>query len=101
MPNLPTFNGTHQRSIWVQGELRLKGTSFSDIARQNGWSSRAVSAAMYVPSDPQERAIAEALGVTQQELFPERFGEDGRRLHRVRESTDQHPQSNAKKRAVA
>jgi lambda repressor-like predicted transcriptional regulator len=39
---------------------------------------------MYIPTDPQEKAIAEALGIRQELLFPERFDADGIRLHPVK-----------------
>jgi lambda repressor-like predicted transcriptional regulator len=84
---LPTFRDARERSIWVQAQLRLSGSSFAEIARQHGWSRQAVGQAMNAPSEPQERAIADALGVDQRALFPERFNaRTGDRLHPVRES---------------
>ena len=84
MLTLPSFDTARERSFWVQAQLRLAGTSFAAIARTKGWSRAAVANAMLVPSDPQERAIADALGISQQELFPERYDAAGKRLHLVR-----------------
>ena len=83
MTSIPTFETHLHRTRWVQTELLLLGSSFAAIAAQHGWSRGAVAKAMYAPSDPQERAIAEALGVSQEELFPERF-DNGRRIHPVK-----------------
>lgn len=88
MTRLPTFRDARERSIWVRAQLLFIGKSYADIARENGWSRRAVSNAMTNPSDPQERAIAAALGVTQADLFPERYDRaTGKRLHHVRDNT--------------
>jgi lambda repressor-like predicted transcriptional regulator len=87
MTSFPTFNDVRERTLWVQAELRRVGSSFSAIARENGWSRGAVANAMFVASDPQEKAIADKLGGSQQELFPERYDRLGERLHPVRQNT--------------
>lgn len=73
-----------ERSIWVQGRLRLRASSFAAIARELGISARAVGQAMFMPNHRVERALAAALGMEPQRLFAERYDADGRRLHPVR-----------------
>lgn len=86
MTTLPTFQDAFERSVWVQAQLRLAGSSFAQIARENGWSRNAVTQAMRSPSDPQEKAIADKLGVTQRQLFPERYDRSGQRRHHVHQN---------------
>lgn len=76
-----------ERTLWVQMQLRLKGHSFSAIARQYGWHRNVVAKAMRMPSYPQEEAIASALGLRVRKLFPERYDPRGNRLHRLRQDT--------------
>ena len=84
MTSFPTFASDFERSVWVQATLKLAHKSFASIAREHGWHRTAVGQAMYRASDPQEKAIAEALGVAQRALFPERFeirrGDDDKRI---------------------
>jgi len=101
MTSLPTFNDPRQRSIWVQAQLQLAGISFAAIARVHGWNRRAVANAMQTASDPQEKAIAAALGVTQEQLFPERYDAEGNRLHHVRQHTGTVAASNVKRTRAA
>jgi lambda repressor-like predicted transcriptional regulator len=84
MASIPSFESALDRTLWVQHQLRAAGSSFAAIALRNEWSRGAVAKAMYAPSDPQERAIADQLGVRQQDLFPERFDPRGRRKHPVK-----------------
>lgn len=72
------------RRAWVQMQLRIRGLSFSEIARQERCSRQAVAAALLVPVYRLECAIAEAIGLQAQNLFPERYTADGRRLHQIR-----------------
>jgi lambda repressor-like predicted transcriptional regulator len=83
MNELPSFASQRERHLWVKARLELLGTSFSAIARAHGWSPVSVHRALSVPLDRQEKAIAQALRVSQQALFPERYDEAGKRLHRV------------------
>ncbi len=78
----------HERAAWVVFQLRLRGVSFAAIARRHGWSRRVVAMAMRVPSFPQEKAIAEELGLPVERLFPERYDGNGKRRHLVRGSQD-------------
>jgi Ner family transcriptional regulator len=84
---IPRFTDSRARRIWVKAQLEILGKSFASIAREHGWHRNAVSSAMMVPLAAQERAIAEALGTTAEELFPERYdAETGVRLHAVRDN---------------
>lgn len=73
----------HQRRAWVLYQLKLRGMTFASIAEANGWSRTAVRQAMFLPSYPQEVAVAKALGLNPQQLFPERYDARGRRLHQI------------------
>lgn len=66
----------HERAIWVAAKLKLKGLSFASIARSRGVHCNGVRRALYTPSYPSELAIAEALGLSVADLFPERHSLD-------------------------
>jgi Ner family transcriptional regulator len=72
------------RRAWVVFQLRLRGTSFSAIGRAMSVTAQAVAMTMLVPSARMEAAIAEALGLSPQKLFPERYDEGGIRRLRTR-----------------
>lgn len=74
-----------ERRLWIWVNLRLRGTSLRRLAVENGVSQQAMSHALGNPSSHLETVIAEALGLTPQQLFPERFTEDGKRLGWTRE----------------
>lgn len=84
MSHLVVPTDIEERASWVQHQLRIRGTSLAAIARARGWSRRPIAMALRVPSFPQEQAIAEALGVAVETLFPERYDANGQRLHAVR-----------------
>ena len=79
VPKNPT-----ERRAWVCYQLRLRGESLSAIARRIGVSTQAVSNALMTPSRDIEQAIAEAIGLTPEQLFPEWFDATGKRLVRTR-----------------
>jgi Ner family transcriptional regulator len=101
MNTLPPFANARERTIWVQAQLRLSGKSFASIGRANGWGRGSVSAAMKIPSYPQEVALAEALGVSPRDLFPERYDLTGQRLHLVRQNTGCDDDGNVKHHEAA
>lgn len=74
-----------KRRAWVAFQLRLRGSSFSELARELGVSRQAIGQALLVPSSHLEPAIADALGITVRQLFPDRYDASGRRLFRTRE----------------
>lgn len=75
-----------ERRAWVCFQLRLRGRSLSKIARDEGVSQQAVSNALMTPSSRLEQAIAEALDLTPEQLFPERFDAMGFRLSHTRQA---------------
>ncbi len=66
----------HER---LKAELRIRGTSLAQIGRDLGISGTSMSLGGLGKhrSKRIERAIAEALGTTPEELYPERYREDG------------------------
>jgi Ner family transcriptional regulator len=73
-----------KRRAWVIFQLRCRHSSFAKIGRQLGISTSAVSAAMSMPSERAERAIAAEIGMPVETLFPERFDAQGNRLPQTR-----------------
>jgi Ner family transcriptional regulator len=76
-PQIPSHPADRHR--WIKFQLEHLGSSFSAIARELGCSQQNVRQATLTPSARAERAIAEKLGLTAQELFPERYQPDGTR----------------------
>lgn len=80
-PRLDIPKKPAERRAWIQYRLRLIGSNFRALGRQLGVSQQAVSyAAAGYPSLAIEQAIAKAIGVAHQELFPEHFDEAGGRI---------------------
>ncbi|WP_119304998.1 helix-turn-helix domain-containing protein [Dongia deserti] len=69
------------RRAWVIYQLKLRGMTLRRLAFKIGVNPNAVQNALALPSSHIEREIAKALGVTAKQLFPERFGPNGERLH--------------------
>lgn len=75
-----------QRRAWIIYELRLLGNSLRELADQEGVSQQAVSAsAMGNGSSHLQAALADALGISVCELFPEHFDSTGKRLMPTRQ----------------
>ncbi|MFW6027453.1 MAG: helix-turn-helix domain-containing protein [bacterium] len=72
------------RRAWVIEQLLLRGLSLNQLARRHGTHRSALSLTLRVPSLPSETILADALGLTPAQLFPERYDEHGRRRHRTR-----------------
>lgn len=72
-----------KRRAWVQYALRSRGLSISEIARRENVKRWAVSQALDRPMARLERAIASAVEIPVQLLFPERYDQKGRRLVRT------------------
>lgn len=68
-----------QRRAWVNYQLQLRGLSLAELARRLGVSRHAPGHAFRRPYPRMERALAEAIGCTPQQLWPERFHADGTR----------------------
>ena len=65
------------RREWIKFQLRVRGSSLSAIARELGVTRHAPRLALVKPYPKMERVIAEKLGLKPQELWPERYDEDG------------------------
>lgn len=63
---------TTARSLWIKHELEKKGVSYAQIAREEGVSRQAVRKAVYTSYPKMERAIAKRLGLTVQQIWPDR-----------------------------
>jgi Ner family transcriptional regulator len=89
MSNVPTSDlvpkHPAERRVWIWVQLRLRGTSLRRLAAENGVSQQAMSHALVSPSSHLEEVIAQALGLTAQQLFPERFDALGNRLSWTRD----------------
>jgi Ner family transcriptional regulator len=68
---------THPEDI--KAALRKAGTSLSRLARLNGGTPQALSAALRLPMPKWERVIANALGAKPETLWPGRYAERARR----------------------
>lgn len=69
-----------ERRVWIPSQLRLLGTSLRRLAAEEGVSPQAMSNALNLSSSHLETVIAAALGLTAQQMFPERFDAAGNRL---------------------
>ncbi|MGH6883218.1 MAG: helix-turn-helix domain-containing protein [Hypericibacter sp.] len=72
------------RRAWIIFQLRIRGWSLSDIAREMGIAPQSARGALLEPSAHVERALAKKLGLRVQDLFHDRYDPTGRRLHRTR-----------------
>lgn len=74
-----------ERAIWVEYQLKLRRKTFASVARDCGCGRGTIRRALFLPSAPQEKALADAIGLTVQQLFPDRYDSEGNRLHFERE----------------
>ena len=83
------MNGTYdhipvdlvERRLWARRELRKLGSSFVQLSRQHGRSQPWITFAFSRPNYPAEKALADALSIPIERLFPERYDAEGNRLH--------------------
>jgi Ner family transcriptional regulator len=68
------------RRAWIKYQLELRGTTLGKLAASKGLSRTTVNKALAVPYPKMERVIALALGLTPQQLWPERYDETGERV---------------------
>ena len=61
------------RRAWIQYQLRLAGYNFASLAREYSLSRTCVLSALYKRYPKMERIIAEKLGMTPEEIWPERY----------------------------
>lgn len=62
-----------QRNEWIKFQLRMRGTSMSDLARRLGVTRQAVRNALTAPYPKMERIIARELGLDPETIWPERY----------------------------
>lgn len=73
------------RRAWILYQFRIRGLSGRQIAREQGVSPQTVSQSMMgTGSSHLQDVIAAAIGLTPQQLFPEKFDGSGCRLGNVR-----------------
>lgn len=67
---------------WHKAEIRCalekRGYSYAKLSRLNGYCDTAVQMVVHIPWPKVERIVADAIGVTPQEIWPSRYHEDGR-----------------------
>lgn len=68
-----------QRNEWIKFQLRLRGSSFSKLARELGVTRQAVRNALMTRYPRMERAIANEIGLHPHAIWPERYRVDGHR----------------------
>lgn len=70
-------NNYLRRRAWVQYQLLLLGRNLASIAKELGVHRKQPAIALVKPYPKMEKAIADTIGITPQELFPERYDADG------------------------
>jgi Ner family transcriptional regulator len=71
------FSDPSRRRAWVIYRLNLMGKSMAYYAKQAGVTRGCLYAAFKKPYPRMEQVIADAVGLTPQILFPERYNADG------------------------
>lgn len=88
MPNLVDHTiiplDPRERNLWVIYQLKLRGKTLKAVAAEIGITEQSLHHALYKPSLRAEEKLAKTLGLTPEELFPERYGDAGNRLVEVR-----------------
>ncbi len=72
------LNGWHPELI--KAEVRMRGTNLTKLAIENGMHRTALTKAIYEPLTKGEKIIAEFLGVSLHELWPDRWTVNGQRI---------------------
>lgn len=72
-----------ERRVWAKYQLELRGKTFKSVADSIGTSRQAVSQCFFAPSFHVQTALAETLGLTHRQLFPEYYNSDGVLLTRT------------------
>lgn len=67
--------------VQIKCKVLLKGSTLKSLSLKAGLSSHACSVALVKPFPSAEEAIANFLGITAQELWPDRFDAEGNRKH--------------------
>lgn len=61
------------RNEWIKYQLRIRGSSMSELARRLGVTRQAVRNALTSPYPKMERAIAWEIGREPADIWPERY----------------------------
>ena len=64
------------RNEWIKFQLRLRGSSLSQLARDQGVTRQAVRNALSSRYPKMERVIAAAIGLDPRVIWPERYAAD-------------------------
>lgn len=62
----------------IKSALETEGWSCRQLSFSRGYESNAVQTALHRPYPVAEKIIAETLGVSAREIWPERYGNDGK-----------------------
>lgn len=76
------LRNTQKRRAWVIYQLLLKDKTLADVARAAGVERQTLYHVFERPYPKMERLVAEAVGLTPQKLFSERYDADGLPLRR-------------------
>jgi Ner family transcriptional regulator len=69
--NVPT--GLRERAMWIKVRLWEAGVSFASIAKAEGLDRKTPQVVLTKPYPRIERVVAEHLGMTPAEIWPERY----------------------------
>lgn len=67
-----------ERWLNIKFQLELKGLNFARLGREIGVSRSSMTSTKRTWLFKNQKAIADKLGITPQEIWPERYGDDGR-----------------------
>lgn len=74
---LPESFDSHQRREWLKYQLKTRGFSLAQLARDHGVTRQTMAAAIVSPNRRCEQIIANALGLTPESIWPERYHSKG------------------------
>lgn len=66
-----------ERHHWVKYQLAIQGSSMAEVAKTTGVQRTTLYHVFKRPYPRMEKILADALGLTPQELFPERYDANG------------------------
>ena len=66
-----------KRRAWVKYKIDIQGSSMARVAADAGMQRQTLYQVFFRPYPKMEKLIADAVGLTPQELFVERYDEDG------------------------
>ena len=70
-----------QRNEWIKFQLRVRGSSLSELARSLGVTRQAVRNALSSRYPRMERVIAAEIGLAPEVIWPERYRRDPDRMN--------------------